>query len=94
MRDDPDNEEAKRAVNDFATELAGRYVPNAGVTRSGDNKDPRRVEVIVDNMMNLELLFASAELTGNKNLADIAVHHATTTMNNHIREDGMCSTST
>ena len=39
-------------------------------------------------MMNLELLFVSAELTGNTTLSDIAIAHATTTMNNHIRSDG------
>lgn len=39
-------------------------------------------------MMNLEVLFVSAALTGNHTLIDIANSHATTTMNNHIRSDG------
>ncbi|EEB91111.1 hypothetical protein MPER_10586 [Moniliophthora perniciosa FA553] len=39
-------------------------------------------------MMNLELLFVSEELTGNKTLGDIARTHADTTMKNHIRDDG------
>ena len=45
-------------------------------------------QVIIDNMMNLELLFVSADLTGNQNYRRIAITHATTTMNNHIRPDG------
>ena len=45
-------------------------------------------QVIIDNLMNLELLFISADLTGNQNLKKIATSHATTTMNNHIRRDG------
>jgi hypothetical protein len=46
------------------------------------------LQVIIDNMMNLELLFVSANLTGNQRLKDIAITHAKTTMNNHIRPDG------
>ena len=38
--------------------------------------------------MNLELLFFSADLTGNANLRQIAISHANTTMKNHIRADG------
>ena len=40
-------------------------------------------------MMNLEVLFQSADLTGNSTLRDIAIAHADTTMKNHIRDDGM-----
>ncbi|NDV60500.1 glycosyl hydrolase family 88 [Bacteroides sp. 519] len=43
--------------------------------------------VIVDNMMNLEMLFAATELSGNKKYYDIAVQHANSTIKNHIRED-------
>ena len=42
----------------------------------------------MDNMMNLELLFHSADLTGNDGLRKIAISHADTTMKNHIRNDG------
>jgi unsaturated chondroitin disaccharide hydrolase len=41
----------------------------------------------MDNMINLELLFRAAENGGNKNLYDIAVRHAETTMKNHFRND-------
>ena len=39
-------------------------------------------------MMNLEVLFQSADLTGNTTLRTIATTHADTTMKNHIRDDG------
>lgn len=45
-------------------------------------------KVIIDNMMNLEVLFHSQALTGNSTLGKIAVAHADTTMLNHIRPDG------
>ena len=45
-------------------------------------------QVIIDNMMNLEVLFHSADLTGNNTLRRIAATHADTTMLNHIRPDG------
>ena len=57
---------------------------------------PRNVEMfgghntIMDNMLNLELLFWAAEETGNKRLYDIAVCHADTTMAYHFRPDGTC----
>lgn len=43
--------------------------------------------VIVDNMMNLEMLFAASKLSGDKRFYDIAVTHANTTIKSHIRED-------
>lgn len=43
--------------------------------------------VIVDNMMNLEMLFAATKLSGNQKYYNIAVAHANTTLKNHIRED-------
>ena len=44
--------------------------------------------VIIDNMMNLELLFWAAAETGNATLKDIAVTHARTTQEHHVRPDG------
>lgn len=46
-------------------------------------------KVIIDNMMNLEVLFQSEALTGNHTLREIAISHANTTMKNHIRADGI-----
>jgi len=43
--------------------------------------------VIVDNMMNLEMLFAASRLSGDPRFYDIAVRHANTTIKSHFRED-------
>ena len=44
--------------------------------------------VIVDNLMNLELLFWASKNGGSRRLYDIAVAHARTTMKGHFRPDG------
>jgi len=84
----PKNQTAINAVNNFATMLAARFNPVVGCTRSWDTSDPTDFQVIIDNMMNLEVLFHSADLTGNSTLRKIATTHADTTMKNHIRPDG------
>jgi len=43
--------------------------------------------VIIDNMMNLELLFWASEYTNNPKYKDIAVKHANTTLKHHFRND-------
>jgi uncharacterized protein YyaL (SSP411 family) len=43
--------------------------------------------VIIDNMMNLELLFRATELSGDSSFYDIAVSHADHTIANHYRKD-------
>ena len=45
---------------------------------------------IMDNMINLELLFWAAENGGGSHLHDLAVTHAETTMQHHFRPDGSC----
>lgn len=42
---------------------------------------------IIDNMMNLELLFWASKNGGSRRLADIALTHARITMKNHFRPD-------
>ncbi len=71
-----------------AKTLASRFKPNVGCIRSWDhNSDKWEFPVIIDNMMNLELLFWAEKETGNKMFKDIAVSHAETTMKNHFRAD-------
>lgn len=43
--------------------------------------------VIIDNMLNLDLLFWVAHKTSNKELFDLALMHAYTTQKHHIRDD-------
>ncbi|THH31547.1 hypothetical protein EUX98_g2642 [Antrodiella citrinella] len=82
------NATAVTAVNNFAKELAARFSPIVGCTRSWDSADPTDFQVIIDNMMNLQVLFASADLNGNDTLRQIAISHARKTAINHIRPDG------
>lgn len=71
-----------------AQTLATRFNENVGSLRSWDfNADEWEFPVIVDNMMNLELLFEATKITGDSTYYDIAVRHANTTLKNHIRED-------
>lgn len=71
---------------DGANSLATRFDPEVGCTRSWDT--PKYTfPVIIDNMMNLELLFKAVELGGDESLRNIAISHAYTTKMNHFRED-------
>ncbi|HEX9829581.1 MAG TPA: glucuronyl hydrolase, partial [Bacteroidota bacterium] len=60
---------------------------NVGALRSWDH-GRWGYPVIVDNMMNLELLFWSAENGGGERLREIAISHAEKTMQNHVRPNG------
>ncbi len=77
---------------DSADSLATLYNPNIGTILSW----PRNVEMfgghntIMDNMINLEMLFWAARNGGDHSLYDIAVRHAETTMEHHFRPDGTC----
>jgi unsaturated chondroitin disaccharide hydrolase len=65
-----------------------RFNPKTGCIRSWDhNKDKWDYPVIIDNMMNLELLFEATKLTGDSIYYKVAVSHANTTMKNHFRPD-------
>lgn len=73
-----------------ANSLASRFNPNVGTIKSWSNKmHPRWQQhiTIIDNMLNLELLFWAAKNGGDKSLYNIAVTHAETTMKNHFRPD-------
>ena len=69
-----------------ADNLASRFNPEIGAIRSWDF-GPWNFPVIIDNMMNLELLFNATRLTGDNKYRDIAVRHADKTMANHFRPD-------
>lgn len=72
-----------------AKTLVTRYKPAVGAIRSwGSIKDTTSYLVIIDNMMNLELLFAATRLTKDSSYYKIAVAHADKTLANHFRNDG------
>ncbi|GAA5870718.1 hypothetical protein JCM3774_001733 [Rhodotorula dairenensis] len=84
---DSANETARQAVVSNAEALASLFSPVVGCTRSWD-RGPDNFEVIIDNMMNLPLLLAAADLTGNTTYRTMAESHANKTIENHIRVDG------
>ena len=77
----------KSVILTAAKTLASRYNPAVGCIRSW-NHGSWMFPVIIDNMMNLELLFWASKNGGDPSLYDIAVKHALTTMQNHVRPDG------
>lgn len=73
-----------------AKKLAGLYNPKVGTILSWPHavKDqgwPHNT--IMDNMMNLQLLFFAAKYGGCKEYRDIAISHATQTMRHQFRKD-------
>ena len=82
------DEHYKEVLIRSAQTLSTRFNKTAGVIRSWDhNKQKWDYPVIIDNMLNLELLFEASRLTGDKKYYDIAVSHADNTMKNHFRKD-------
>lgn len=82
------DEHYKEVLLQSARTLATRFKPNAGIIRSWDHSTAKWVcPVIIDNMMNLELLFWATKESGDSTFYDIAVSHARTTMKNHFRPD-------
>lgn len=83
------NPSYKQVILDTADTLATLFNPTVGALLSW----PRHVKyygghnVIMDNMMNLEMLFWAAKNGGGKHLYDMAVSHADKTMNHHFRSD-------
>ena len=82
------NEDYKSIIVESAKTLSTRFNKNVGCLRSWDfNQDVWEFPVIVDNMMNLELLFEATKISGDSTYHNIAVSHANTTLKNHFRED-------
>ncbi len=76
----------KSVIIEAAENLIGRFDPKIGCIRSWDF-GPWNFPVIIDNMMNLELLFNATDLSGDNKYRNVAISHANTTMKNHFRED-------
>ena len=69
-----------------AENLCSRFDANIGCIRSWDFGH-WNFPVIIDNMMNLDLLFNASKLSGNPYYKEVAIKHANTTMPNHFRPD-------
>ncbi|MDF3078450.1 MAG: glucuronyl hydrolase [Sphingobacteriaceae bacterium] len=87
------NEAYKPILIQSAKSLMKRYSPVAGSIQSWNKKksvggkNTWEFPVIIDNMMNLELLFFASKITGDNSYRDAAIKHAETTMKNHVRPD-------
>lgn len=77
----------KDVIVESARTLSKRFNPKVGLIKSWDGRKEWKYPVIIDNMMNLELLFAATRFTGDSSFYKIAVSHAKTTMKNHFRPD-------
>ena len=84
----------KNVIVHAANSQLARFSEITGTTKSWDSWVSRggtyrtNFPVIIDNLMNLDLLFKAYELTGDEKFLKPALSHADKTMANHIREDG------
>ena len=86
-----DNTNYKEIIVKSAKTLCTRFNSKVGSIRSWDfNKDIWEFPVIIDNMMNLELLFEASKISGDDKFKKIAIQHANTTLKNHFRKDNSC----
>lgn len=85
-------EDYKEVLLAAADSLANLFNPKVGTLLSWPRhvKDYGGHNTIMDNMINLELLFWASEHGGSRYLKDIAISHAATTMRHHFRPDGSC----
>ena len=80
---------------DAANSLCTRFNRTTGCIKSWNYRKSWTGEewffpVIINNMMNLELLYFASEATGNPEYARIADSHAEMTMKHHFRSDYSC----
>ena len=85
------NPEYKDIILKTADTLATLFNPKVGTILSWPRDVPNmewpQHNTIMDNMINLELLFWASKNGGDKSLYDMAVSHADVTMKNHFRPD-------
>ncbi|MDD4490071.1 MAG: glycoside hydrolase family 88 protein [Paludibacter sp.] len=87
------NEAYKEVMIEAAKSLSTRFRPTPGVIQSWDEDRGWQgtrgwmCPVIIDNMMNLELLFEATRLSGDSSFYKMAVSHADVTLKNHFRKD-------
>ena len=88
-----DNKNYEKVIIQAAKSLLTRFRPVPGIIQSWNVDRGWQSErgwecpVIIDNMMNLELLFKATELTGDSSFFQKAVSHADKTLENHFRTD-------
>jgi rhamnogalacturonyl hydrolase YesR len=94
VKEPAEKEQYKEVMVQAARSLSTRFRPAAGIIQSWDVNGGWQAErgwecpVIIDNMMNLHLLFEATRLTGDSTFYRIAVSHADRTLKEHFRPDG------
>ena len=87
------NETYKEVIVQAAKSLSTRFHPQAGIIQSWNVDAGWQAQrgwecpVIIDNMMNLELLFDATKYSGDSTFWKIAVTHADKTIEHHFRPD-------
>lgn len=91
------NEAYKDVMIEAAKSLCTRFREKPGTIQSwnvtGNSWQAQRgweCPVIIDNMMNLELLFEATKLSGDSTYYKVAVSHADRTLKEQFRPDGSC----
>ncbi|NDV79510.1 DUF4995 domain-containing protein [Dysgonomonas sp. 511] len=80
------NDTIKAVIVRTADNLISRFDPAIGAIRSWDF-GTWNFPVIIDNMMNLDLLFNATKLTGDNKYKEVAIAHANKTIAHHFRPD-------
>ncbi len=81
------NDAYKQILINSAKSLSTRFDPKVGLIKSWNSNNPSDYTVIIDNMMNLELLFWATRVTGDSSFYKVAVTHADNTIKHHFRPD-------
>jgi rhamnogalacturonyl hydrolase YesR len=77
----------KEILNTAAESLASRYLDEIGCIISLDEIENFDYPVLIDNMVNLEVLYKTWKMNSNEEYYDIANKHAINTMERHFRSD-------
>lgn len=91
-----DKKNYENVIIQAAKSLSTRFREKPGIIQSWNVDKGWQSErgwmcpVIIDNMMNLELLFHATKLTGDSSFYKIAVAHADRTLVEQFRKDGSC----
>ena len=81
------DEQYREILLNAAESLASRYHGIPGCIKSLDNFNDFGYPVLIDNLVNLEILFRAWKLSGNDEYYRIAYAHALKTMENNLRKD-------
>jgi rhamnogalacturonyl hydrolase YesR len=82
------NKKYKKILIQSARSLATRFNPKVGAIKSWNSYKKWKYPVIIDNMINLKLLFMATKLSGDSTFYHIAKQHALTTLKHQFRPDG------